>query len=668
MLAWAGAPADARLPDMDRDGRADLLLRNGAHGSWLYYSFDDGGAALHRVRGATRNLAYRTAGTGDFDGDGASEMLLRHRRTGAWIHYAVQNRRAKLRRMTTMAATLAQRPVGVGDFDGDGADDLLLRDGTDGHWVVHDGLPAAPRMRPIPELPADFSLRLAGIGDFDGDGTEDMLLRHAGDGSWLAHAFRSAHIAARPIAELPTDLDQRPAGAGDFDGDGTDEVLLRHAREGTWEAYDITGSTASAWSVSGVTKNLDYEPAGVGDLDGDGDDDLLLRHANNGRWIHYALADHSGALRRLTGATTNRDWRPARTAEDRLLQADRSIGEYLAAPLDRGASPGLFAAIFDADGVRAIAAAGLRKQDAIKAVTITDLVHIGSNTKAMTSAMLATLVADGTFRNGWDTTFGEVFPELLRDIHAHYPPITLRRWVTMSSGVAANATDWGAHGDLPLAERRLALLRDNLTAAPAGAAGEFPHSNLAYVAAAAMAERLTGQSWESLMRERVFAPLGMSRAGFGSPGTHGAVDAPWGHRRDTDGRWQPNQQDNPPAIGPAGIVHLTLEDWAAFAGLWLGDGTEMGLDDEALRQLVTPVVQAQPGDDYAAGWVVTERAWGGGTVLAHGGSNTSWHTMLWLAPNVGRAYAAGANSAEVATPLVLDEIIGQLILHEPLTP
>ena len=40
---------------------------------------------------------------------------------------------------------------------------------------------------------------------------------------------------------------------------------------------------------------------------------------------------------------------------------------------------------------------------------INDQVHIGSNTKAMTSTMLATLVEDGTFINGWETTISEVF-------------------------------------------------------------------------------------------------------------------------------------------------------------------------------------------------------------------------------------------------------------------
>lgn len=343
------------------------------------------------------------------------------------------------------------------------------------------------------------------------------------------------------------------------------------------------------------------------------------------------------------------------------MRADRSIARHLVAPISTGRSPGLVAAVYDAHGVREAAVAGVRKQGAEVPVTVTDRVHIGSNTKAMTSVMLATLVADGTFRRGWQTRLGEVFPESLGEIHAEYQGVTLQQLITMSGGVAVDARDWSAHDELPIIERRVALVRDNLAAAPAVVPGACQYSNLSYVVAAAMAEGLTDQSWETLMRERVFAPLGMAGAGFGSPGEAGGLDEPWGHRRNPSGEWEPNQEDNVPALGPAGTVHLTLEDWAMFAGLWLSDGRRIGLDPDALHELIAPVARISRAEAYAAGWIVTERRWGGGRVLTHAGSNTSWYAVMWMAPDVGRAYVAVANSADGRTPGVLDTIIGKLI-------
>ena len=146
-----------------------------------------------------------------------------------------------------------------------------------------------------------------------------------------------------------------------------------------------------------------------------------------------------------------------------------------------------------------------------------DQIHIGSLTKAMTSVLLARLVADGAFANGWSTTIAEVFPELERKIHAMYHEVTLDELVRHRSGIARNAANWWAYRNRDIEKRRYRLLKKNLRKRPAGARGDFLYSNLGYMVAGSMAERVTGQSWEELMEEEVFGPLGMKRTGFGFP-------------------------------------------------------------------------------------------------------------------------------------------------------
>ena len=77
--------------------------------------------------------------------------------------------------------------------------------------------------------------------------------------------------------------------------------------------------------------------------------------------------------------------------------------------------------------------------------------------------------------------------------------------------------------------RRYRILKENLADPPGSPIGEFSYSNAGYLVAAAMAEKLTGQSWETLMGERLFAPLGMSSAGVwgaGHPGWGGPALEP----------------------------------------------------------------------------------------------------------------------------------------------
>ena len=341
---------------------------------------------------------------------------------------------------------------------------------------------------------------------------------------------------------------------------------------------------------------------------------------------------------------------------------DAFIGDRLAQPIRSGASPGLIAAIVDHEGVRAVAAAGVRKAGHSQALLTTDAIHIGSNTKAMTSVMLAVLVREGAFAGGWNTTIGEVFPELLNEIHPDYHVVSLWQLVTMAGGIRRDAANWHAHEDIGLMQRRYRIVRDNLAEPPAAPAGEYFYSNLGYLVAGAMAERVMGKIWETLMQERLFAPLGMSGAGFGAPGTPGQIDQPWGHRRDPDGDdWMPNQIDNAAALGPAGTVHVPIEDWARFMLLWLPEAPPPILDRETLDELITPT-----SGDYAAGWSVAPRSWAQGEAIQHSGTNTSWYTTLWIAPEIGLAYVAAANSAEPEleqTFWLLNGIIADMIQH-----
>jgi CubicO group peptidase (beta-lactamase class C family) len=64
-------------------------------------------------------------------------------------------------------------------------------------------------------------------------------------------------------------------------------------------------------------------------------------------------------------------------------------------------------------------------------------------------------------------------------------------------------------------------------ASPPGS--QYEYSNVGYVLAGAIAERITGQAWEELIAKTIFQPLGMTSAGFGGLGTAGKIDQPWPH-------------------------------------------------------------------------------------------------------------------------------------------
>ncbi len=317
------------------------------------------------------------------------------------------------------------------------------------------------------------------------------------------------------------------------------------------------------------------------------------------------------------------------------------IKQALAEIVNDGKAPGMIAAIISSEGVIAIGSAGERKAGSGIAFTTNDVVHLGSCGKAMTATMIATLVAEGKL--SWDTKLIEAIPELKNKIHAGYKNITLWQLLTHRAGLPKNPIDELAHTNLEIKERRLSLLKDNIIFAPANTVGEWYYSNFGYIIAACMAEQVTGLSWETLIKERLFEPLGMTTAGIGDPLKNNSTDQPWGHKKSWIGnRWKPSRAYYNEAISPAGRVHCSIEDWAKFISLQLpGDNTF--LDRTILNKLIEPV------GFYAAGWVVfqeTEHPWAKGIVLVHGGSNEIWYAAVMVAPAIDRAYVVVTNSCD----------------------
>ena len=189
----------------------------------------------------------------------------------------------------------------------------------------------------------------------------------------------------------------------------------------------------------------------------------------------------------------------------------------------------------------------------------------------------------------------------------------------------------------------------------------YPIHHFGFIIAGAIAEAKTGKTWEELIRERIFQPLGITNAGFGAPGTPGKFDQPCGHKQ-VGGKLVPldsanPEADNAPALGPAGTINITLKDWARFAQDQLEGVHGRGklLKAEAYRKLHTPVT-----GNYALGWGAKLDDAGVPLVITHSGSNGNWvadirimpkhDIIILLATNAG---TDGANQAmkEIGQPL-----------------
>jgi CubicO group peptidase (beta-lactamase class C family) len=314
-------------------------------------------------------------------------------------------------------------------------------------------------------------------------------------------------------------------------------------------------------------------------------------------------------------------------------------------------------------------ASGRRAIGPTSPVTTLDHWHLGSITKSMTATLVARLVDLGYVT--WDMHVGDVLGAVAPRLRATYRDATFRHLLSHRAALPADLSTMQllsfllGNGQEIRAQRRrfvqLALQADPV----AELAAQYHYSNCGYVVAGAMLESVTGRSWEDLMTEHLFRPLGLHSAGFGPPhaGAIGELQQPVGHTADVNARLlrlvggnglralRPGsslQNDNPRVLGPAATVHMSLPDLLTYLSAHR-DATSY-LRANTWRELHTPPY----GGDYALGWVVRPDG-----SFWHNGSNTFWYAEAHWHPERGFAAAATCNEARAPAMAAVGEALAR---------
>ena len=352
----------------------------------------------------------------------------------------------------------------------------------------------------------------------------------------------------------------------------------------------------------------------------------------------------------LFGPVETSDAQSDETQSDVGVQprGDAALGEALEAIRVSQKVPALLAAEVGPGGIVRSAATGVRKSGSNQQVALDDVFAIGSNGKMMTAALAGVLVDDGAL--DWTTTISDVFPRA--PVHDDFSSVTLEQLLCHTSGLQTDwdGPEWATFYDeehTPTRERQR-MCRLVLSRAADGEVGSFRYSNLGYVVAAAMMEQATGKAYESLMRSRVFGPLGMSETEFYSARKLARSKKPRlsGHIEDGE-PIEPGQpgSENPSVYAPASTIRTTLSDWSKFIA-W----TVRGEAGPVLKSQDTfDRLQSSPATDgnteYGFGWIRFDVP-GLGRVGQHAGSNTNQFALVWILPKLKRATLVVTNTGQ----------------------
>lgn len=321
------------------------------------------------------------------------------------------------------------------------------------------------------------------------------------------------------------------------------------------------------------------------------------------------------------------------------------LDKQISASREKAQVVGLGAIIMRNGEVLAISTVGERVIGSGVNIAPDDKWHLGSITKSMTATTLARLVESGQLR--WDLRLDEVFSESDK-LNQEWRKVTFAQLLSHTSGAQRDLSMIATlhdpeEGTARTQEREKQVLKI-LSKAPKNPPGsEYAYSNVGYTIAGVVAEKITGKSWETLIREELFQPLSITSGGFGAPSTSAAgVGQLRGHNHLLGRTTVANADDELSSLtGPAGSIHMNLRDLMAYADNHLqGARGHDGIISASSYQLLhTPVM-----NNYAYGWNVSkEVSWSRSPVVWHAGSNGMWCAVVALFPEINSAVAVTAN-------------------------
>ncbi len=302
------------------------------------------------------------------------------------------------------------------------------------------------------------------------------------------------------------------------------------------------------------------------------------------------------------------------------------------------------------------AAAGVLNLRTQQPATPDSVFQIGSISKVWTATLVMQLVDEGLL--DLDEPVVKHLPEFRVADEEVSRTVTARQLLAHTSGIDGDFFLDTGRGDDNV-EKYVAAMAKLTQVHPQGAT--MSYCNSGFTLLGRLVEVLRGKTWDAVLRERLFTPLGLTSAGtlpeeallFGAaaghvvptPGADPVVAPQWGIYR---------------SAGPAGLIHSTAREVLAFAQMHLAggvapDGTRV-LSEESVRAMREPQVEVPDkhtlGSHWGLGWILME--WDGRAVFGHDGGTLGQGAFLRILPEAGLSVCLQVNGGKHPRELFQD--------------
>lgn len=303
--------------------------------------------------------------------------------------------------------------------------------------------------------------------------------------------------------------------------------------------------------------------------------------------------------------------------------------------------PGVGFSLIDGNKVVFEGGIGVRALGRPEPVDAHTLFMAASNTKAMTTALLAHAVDQGKL--DWEQPAAQAFPGFRLADPATTAQVRIKHLVCACTGMPRQDLEW-LFGD---GRASPSTTFDQLSQMkPTSQFGEvFQYSNLmvaagGYIAASALAPgQDVGVAYDRLMKDKIFLPLGMKNTTFdyarALAGNHAEP-----HGEDIDGKTRRASMDLNYTIlpgRPAGAVWTSPHDFSRYVLMELAKGRaadgSVVISEKNLLKRYEPQVMVGEDVHYGMGLFIDRHE--GVTVASHGGDMLGFHSNMFWLPEYG---------------------------------
>lgn len=284
--------------------------------------------------------------------------------------------------------------------------------------------------------------------------------------------------------------------------------------------------------------------------------------------------------------------------------------------------------------------------------------RLGSITKQFTAALILQLVDEGKVK--LDGKLSDYLPSYRKDIG---DKVTVHQLLNHTSGIPSYTGLPGFFANVSrnpytVDEFIKQYASNDLQFEPGS---KYSYNNSGYFLLGAIIEKVTGQSYDKVLKAKILDPLGMKNTGYD-------LHSPIIEKRATGYERGPNGYRNAPYLDmsipyAAGSMYSTVED------LYLWDQalyTDRVVSAQSKALMYKPALA-----DYAYGWVVNKAEFGNGTPaverIMHGGGINGFNTLIIRYPQQKNLIVLLDNTSQGESLDRLQDTITKILFNQPYT-